>query len=196
MNDLIRNIIRGDKEAFDLLVKEYSSLVTSTIYKVFYKYSFNAKKEDVEDLHNALFLSLMENEFKKLRQFKGISSLSSYIYVITTRFVVDFLRKQKKHVSIDCDETSLLVKDNGVLPDKAIELTEEEKTVKKIIKTLPPSDQLLLRLVFEKELSPNEVTKIMKISMVAYYNRKSRIMKRIKKMCEKLDPNTSKKYKG
>ena len=64
MNDLIRNIIHGDKRAFDLLVKEYSRFVTSTIYKVLLRYSFDPKKEDVEDLHNALFLSLMENDFK------------------------------------------------------------------------------------------------------------------------------------
>lgn len=191
MNNLIWHIIQGDKGAFEKLVNEYSQLVKSTIYKILLKYSFNPKKEDVEDLHNALFLSLMENDFKKLRQFKGISSLSSYIYVITTRCVFDFLRSQKKQVSIDSDETSSLIIDKGFLPDKVIELTEEEKIVKNIIKTLPPSDQLLLKLVVEKELSSDEIAKIMKISMVAYYNRKSRIIKRIKKMCEDSDLNTS-----
>ena len=191
MKNVIRHIIQGDKRAFDQLVQEYSSLVTSTIYKVLSRYSFNPRKEDVEDLHNGLFLSLMEDDFRRLKQFKGISTLSSYIYVITTHYVLDFLRSRKKSLSIDSNEIPLPVIDKGTLPDRVVELTEKEKIVKKIIKTLPSSDQLLLKLVFDKGLSPKEVKRIMNISMVAYYNRKSRILKKIKKFCEKLDLDTS-----
>lgn len=191
MENLIPQIIHGDKRAFDQLYKELSPLVASTIYKVLHKYSCNAKKQDVEDLHNGLFLCLMEDDFKRLKQFRGLSTLSSYIRVITAHYVLDFLRRQKRKISIDSNDFPFPLMDRKALPDKILELTEEEKVIKNIIGTLSSSEQLLLKLCFEKGLSTGEITQIMNITEVAYYNRKSRIMKKIKKMYEKLTACTS-----
>lgn len=182
--------IEGDGQAWEAFVEKFSHLVYSTIFRNFDRYSFPPSQEDVEDLHNSLFLSLMENDFKKLRQFRGKSSLASYIRVITSNQVLDFLRAQKKHISIDDDFAVPLV-DGGDPPDRALAHSEQLEQVRSAIEGLKPSEQLLLKLVYDKWLEPREAASVMGISIEAFYNKKSRVLKKLKKILEKSEADSS-----
>jgi RNA polymerase sigma factor (sigma-70 family) len=185
---LINKCIEGDREAFRELTSQYTKLVMSTIYNVFNRYSIQYMVEDAEDLHNSLFLSLMDNDFRKLKQFKGEARFSTYIRVVTVRFVIDFLRKEKKHFSVDSIDSEkaipALVAESPA-HDEVLEMTEREEEVKKVIDSLSPNDQLLIKLVYYKELSPKEVSQIMGISIVTFYSKKSRILVKLRKKCKK-----------
>jgi RNA polymerase sigma-70 factor (ECF subfamily) len=182
-DSIIRECLSGDREAWEKLLEKLSPLVFSTIYRTLDKYSFTPSLEDVDDLHNGLFLSLMEGDFRKLRQFRGISSLSSYIRIITVRQVVDFLRKQKRHLSHDSDDMPKPLVCNNPLPDKKVERAD---LINKVMGSLGASDKLLLRLIYEKGLTPKEISGVMNISVEAFYSKKSRVKKKIKEIMKEI----------
>lgn len=183
-DSIIRKCLSGDKEAWEKLLEKLSPLVFSTIYRTLDKYSFAPSQDDVDDLHNSLFLSLMEGDFRKLRQFKGISSLQSYIRIITVRQVVDFLRKQKKHLSLYSDDMPEPLVCNNPLPDMKVERAD---LINRVMGSLGASDKLLLRLIYEKGLKPKEIAGIMNISVEAFYSKKSRVKKKMKEIMKEIE---------
>lgn len=190
-DSLVQRCIDSQPGAFNELMAQCSSSVTSTIKNIFHRYSFPAEKQDVEDLHNSVFLSLMEDDFNRLRQFRGEASFKTYINVITSRSVLDFLRKQKKYISIESESLASTLINKGPTADQQIEISDEENKIRQLINQLPASEQLLLKLVYEQDLKPSEVCKVMGISMYAYYNKKSRLLKKMKMMCENKDSDAS-----
>lgn len=180
---IIRECLSGDKDAWERLLEKLSPLVFSTIYRTLNKYSYSPSTEDVDDLHNSLFLSLMEDNFKKLRQYKGISSLPSYVRIITVRQVVDFLRKQKQHLSLDSDDMPVQLICDNPLPDKKVERTD---LINKVLGALAASDKLLLKLIYEKGLEPKAIADIMNISVEAFYSKKSRAKKKIREIMQEI----------
>ncbi len=191
-DDLLRRVIGGEQAAFDELTRKYSSFVMACIHKTLQQYSFSPVREDVEDLHNGLFVSLFENDFRRIRQYQGRASFETYLKVIVMRQVVDFLRRQRNHISIDSDCVNPAdLRDHSPYADSVLQSSEDDRTLAAAIGGLAPAERLLLKLAVHKGLSANKVCKIMNISMVAYYNRKSRIIRKLKDLCEKGVPGSS-----
>lgn len=175
---------RGERAAFALFVEQTSPLVRSAVTQTLYRYSVPTTREAVEDLHNGLFVLLMEDDFRRLRQFQGRASLATYVRVITVRHVVDVLRQQRYHPSLDADPTAQSLADQRASPQEQLEQTEQARTVQRAIARLEPRERLLLTLVFDRELAPDRICGLFGITLSAYYNQKSRLLKKMRKMCE------------
>lgn len=186
---LLTDCIDGKQEAWDEFVRCYSKLVYYSITKALRSHNCNLQHEDVEDIYNGLFLSLIENDYKKLRQFEGKRgcTLSSWIRLITIRHTIDFLRSQRKHISLDQegDSTDPLIEtvpDDNLPIEKQIEQSETERIFREAISELPSSDRLFMKLYYENELPPEEIAKIMHVSVNTIYSKKNRIREKIKKL--------------
>ena len=99
-NDLaiIRQCLdNADESAWAAFVEQYSRLIWSGIQKTFRSYFFRFSQEDIEDVFGTVFLSLVENDFRKLRQYRSENScsLSTYLTVVTVRMAIDFMRRDK-----------------------------------------------------------------------------------------------------
>ena len=184
---LLAESIAGKREAWESLVKRYSKLIYFSINKTLKSYSHYLQEGDVADIHNSIFLSLLENNCKKLRQFKGKHgcSLSSWIRLISIRQTIDFLRSQKQHVSIDREEDEMSplmerIPDKELPVKEQLELSENERILKKAMDELPSSDRFFVKLYYEKELPPEEIANIMHVSVSAIYSKNNRIREKIK----------------
>jgi hypothetical protein len=84
---LLAGCIKGEKAAWDALVLQYSKLAYSTIRSTLTLHHALPQDDIVEDLHQDFFLSLCENDFRKLRQFRGERgcSVASWLRVIASR---------------------------------------------------------------------------------------------------------------
>ena len=69
--NLLRGCLKGEKSAWDPLVHQYSGLVYYTIKKTLGLYHVEPRADIVEDLFQDFFLSLMRDDFRKLRQFRA-----------------------------------------------------------------------------------------------------------------------------
>lgn len=97
-------IAGGDQKAWAELTEKCLPIVFSTIHRTFDKYSFTPCVEDVDDLHNSLFLSLMENNFKKLRQFKAGCSLCLEQIMLGSK-----IKKEQEHIDFKSRAVDVIV---------------------------------------------------------------------------------------
>jgi RNA polymerase sigma-70 factor, ECF subfamily len=132
---LIKACLAQDKVAWDMFVEKYSRLICHAIVITLKKHLTAPENQVVDDLFHTVFLSLIENNYKKLRQFKWKSKLSSWLHIIAVRTTIDYLRKQSKHLSLNGEtQEEISLKENIIsenpLPSELLE--QKENRVKKI----------------------------------------------------------------
>lgn len=84
---LVNKINAGDDTAFEQLVHIYEKKVYTMALRM------TGNQEDACDLSQEVFLRI----YRSLAQFKNESSLSTWIYRLSSNVCIDFLRRRKKH---------------------------------------------------------------------------------------------------
>ncbi len=186
-SELVAGCVRQDRTALEQLVMKFSDPVYRSIQYTCKARNIPYSIQDLEDMHNSVFLSLFENRCKKLSQFKGKNgcSLHTWIRLITVRAVIDHLRKQGKdavshrHEGI---ETELLNNIRGDSPDVLEEIDKKESIalIQKGMRQLPPRETLFLKLFFQDNLTIYEIAQIMNITEENAYSIKHRAIKRLR----------------
>ncbi|MCK4486074.1 MAG: sigma-70 family RNA polymerase sigma factor [Desulfobacterales bacterium] len=184
---LLSKCFSGDRKASETLIRRFSDLVYRSVqYTLIAKHvSFN--RQDLEDLHNTVFLRLFEQGCKRLRQYKGKNgcSLASWIRMIAVRTVLDHLRKkgvdamawQKKRVPL---EELPELKADEIEFGANMEKPEQERLLQDGMQRLPPRDRLFMKLHYSQELSVAEVAEAMQVSVGTAYTLKHRAIQRLK----------------
>jgi RNA polymerase sigma factor (sigma-70 family) len=177
---LLAGCLRSDKAAWDSFVLQYSNLVYHTIKKTLVRHQAEPRADVVEDLYQEFFVSLIRNECKKLRQFKGAHgcSLASWLRLLTARLTTDFLRKQGP----TSGEVAGAMSPHS--PDAAEPLLNEqqESLLNQAIQTLSPRDRILIDLYYRQALASEEVAALLKTSVNAVYTQKSRVLEKIREV--------------
>lgn len=185
---LIKGCLDGDPAAWEAFVQRYTRLIYYSIQKISRVRGFLLGEADIEDLHNQVFLSFMENDGRKLRQFQGRNQcqLSTWIGLITTRQTLDYFgRKHHQHKSIDEDpELQEQMPDEG--PGAESRLIEEEKLaqLQQAVAGLPEEDRLFYRLVFIEERDPEDLSVLLATSVSNIYSKKSRLISKLRQILQ------------
>ena len=187
---LVERCISQDKKAWDAFVKKYNRLISHSIVQTLTRYFFSLENQIVEDLFHSVFLSLIEDNCKKLRQFRWRCSLSSWLHVIAARVTIDYLRKQSTGLSLNGEtDDEIPLKDklaNGnPLPDEMLEHKEERVIFEQIKKSLTKRELIFLELYYSRELSPFEISRILNTTENNVYQVKNLVRKKMKKVVGK-----------
>jgi len=184
---LLARCLSGDREAAEDFVRRFSSLIWQSVRHIFLMKHLPFTRENLEDLHNTVFLQLFEQNCKKLRQYEGKNgcSLASWIRLIAVRTVLSHLRKkgvyslisQEKRISL---EEIPELKAEQVSAWSAIEDAERKRLVQDGIQNLPARDRLLMKLHFEQGLTLAEVAGAMCLSIQNAYTLKHRAIQKLK----------------
>ena len=188
---LIHDCISQDKKAWDTFVSKYSKIISNGIFHTLKKYAVEIEDHIVEDLFHTTFLSILENDYKKLRQFRWNCKLSSWLHLIAARTTIDYLRKQKQSRSLDQgndDDKKLSdqIPNGNPLADESIEVFEEKKYLEILIKALKPREQFFIQLYIVQELSVTEIAELMKITPNNVYQMKNRVIGKMRKIAQSL----------
>jgi len=184
---LLSRCLAGSRKASESLVRRFSNLVYQSIQYTLKAKHVSFNKQDLEDLHNTVFLRLFDRKCKKLRQYQGKRgcSVTTWIRMIAVRIVLDHLRK-KGVDAIASKKDRIPLEKLPELKDGAKDIMAEmEKLDRKhllqvAIKKLPPRDRLFMKLHFDQGLSMAEIAEIMQLSMGNIYTVKYRVIQRIK----------------
>jgi len=195
---LLEQCIQGRPEAWRAFIKKYSPLVYYITRKVLISKCPETRPEELGDLHNDIFLSLMENNSRKLRQYEGKNgcSVSTWVRVIAARTTIDYLKKKREGLSLSDEEAEREAEKKsapGADPLEALEAAEKQRLVAELIEELPTRDQLFLRLFYYDEVSLPEIAKMLNSSPNALYSRGNYLREKLK---EQLQKKISKKAGG
>ena len=162
--ELIQQLQSGDEQAFKILVETYQDRVFNTAIGIV------QNAGDAEDVAQEVFIQV----FRSIRQFKGESKLSTWLYRITTTRALDLLRSRKSKKRFGFMQR--LFGDNNEplyeLPDfnhpgVALEKKEDAARLFKAVSQLPDNQKIAFTLHKLEELSYKEVSEIMKTSVAA-----------------------------
>jgi RNA polymerase sigma-70 factor, ECF subfamily len=177
---LIAGCLRSEKAAWDSFVAQYSNLVYHTMKKTLSLHHVETRPDLVEDLYQHFFLSLLRNDYKKLRQFRGTHgcSLASWLRLLTARLTIDFLRKQ---APTSGEAAGVLTRHSSDLAEPLLN-EEQERLMNQAIQTLTPRDRILLDLCYRQALGSEQIAVLLKTSVNAVYAQKSRLLEKIREM--------------
>jgi RNA polymerase sigma-70 factor, ECF subfamily len=177
---LIAGCLRSEKAAWDSFILQYSNLVYHTIKKILILHHAEPRADLVEDLYQEFFFSLLRNESKKLRQFRGAHgcSLASWLRVLTARLTIDFLRKQAPTSGSVAGAMSR----HGTDPAEPLLNEQQEALLHQAIQTLSPRDRILVDLCYRQALPSEQIAALLKTSVNAVYTQKSRVLEKIREV--------------
>lgn len=182
----ITQVLEGNTNAFGVLVDQYKDLVFTLALRML------KNREEAEEVSQDTFIKV----YKSLKNFKGDSKFSTWIYKVTYNTCLDRLKKNKRQqqeVSID-EFTEKHVK----TIDNALEIMVEAERLQAIqdcINLLPSEDGFLLTLYYFEDQSLAEISKIVGISAnhvkVKLYRSRQKLASILK---ERLEPETIANY--
>lgn len=152
---LVKGVIEGDESSFEELVKKYQHSVMNTIYRYIGDYN------EAEDIAQDVFIKV----WRKIKNFKGKSKFSTWLYRIVVNQCLDYRRKKKEEV-LSLDKSL----DEGKVPESlTVELDFEQKRkidiLKKAIEEIPDNQRIALILSKYETKSYQEIAQIMEISI-------------------------------
>jgi RNA polymerase sigma-70 factor (ECF subfamily) len=150
---------------------------------------------EAEDLTHEVFIKVS----KALEDFRGESSLSTWIYRIATNTALDRLRspdfKRSAHESLSIGEDQMDIEDKDIwtgnkipLPDQQLIRKEMNACIRSFIDSLPPDYRTVIVLSELEELKNREISEVLDISIETV---KIRLYRAKTKLKEALNCNCS-----
>jgi len=189
MGDLefVQRCASGDKLAWDQFIEKYSRLIYSSLYSALRLKGRNLTQETVNELFQEIILSLIQNNFKKLKTFRAKNgcTLVGWLRQVAINHAIDYLRKHGGPVSLDAeDHEGNSLKD--VIPSaqagapEVVMQKERMRQLTKCIKALERQEKYFLELHFNRGLDFETLMKHLQLSRAAVDMRKSRIIARLR----------------
>lgn len=141
---------RIDEDIQELMVR-YRPIISFRVRK-----ALGAQNTDCEDLVSEILSQVLE----KLQsgEFRGESSLGTFVYTITSRRIVDYIREKTKVMKYAPEPAPFPD------PQETLEVAEMSEKVKRALSRLKPKYREVLYLYYYQELSREEVAERLKVS--------------------------------
>lgn len=163
----------GDKPAApEDAVLAYRSVISFRVRK-----ALGSSNPDWEDVVNEILTQAVAKV--KSGEFRGDSSIGTFLYTITSRRIIDYIR-QKTRVLKHAPEPS-----SPPDPHDEMERQERARQVERIVAGLKPKFRDVLYLYYYKELSRDEVARTLGISPRRVSERVNYALKLIQKALRK-----------
>lgn len=163
---LIEQAKLGNRKSLEELVKKYESTV--------YNFSFKIcrDKNRAENTMQETFLSMIKN----IKQFKGDSKLSTWLYTVVSNHCLMLARTESKHAytSFEDKDASIDEKkftDWNAAPDKVTEDKELKNLLDDSIEKLQPDYRVVFLLRDVEGFSTEETAKMCNLSIPAVKSR-------------------------
>jgi RNA polymerase sigma-70 factor (ECF subfamily) len=141
------------------------------------KKSLGASTPDWEDVVNEIMTNVLEKIQKG--EFRGESSIGTFIYTVTSRRIVDYIRKKSKVLKHAPEPEPFPA------PHEHVENKERAELIASAIKQLKPKYREILYLYYYRDLSRNEVANRLGISPRRVSERVNYAQKLLKKLIKK-----------
>lgn len=179
--DLLKRCLAHQPGAWNDFVDRYLGMVYHVIHHTAHLRSTPLRPEDVEDLAAEILLQIVANDYAVLKQFRGNSSLATYLTVIARRCCVQELSRRfaLREVQPNADKTNLNdVEDHKAPRGAGLDSLEE---VEKLLAKLPSREREVVRLHYIEGRSYEEISTELKMPINSIGPILSRARKKLRK---------------
>ncbi len=172
---------------FDGIYENHATKVLNMCYRM------TGNEQTARDIAQDIWIKVYQN----LSKFRGDSAVSTWIYRITVNHVLNHFKKEKRRrwrEILNLDIRDGLKEYTGVLevmpdsnepnPSDSIQQKEREKIVWNCIRKLPENQRVPLFLFRYEDMSYQEISKILEISLKAVESRLHRAKLKLQKLLE------------
>ena len=165
------NIVRIQDKALNIdeIVTKYRPIISFKVKK-----SIGAHTPEWEDIVNEILLNVIDKLEKS--EFRGESSIGTFIYTITSRRIIDYIRRKSK-VLKHAPESNPFSS-----PHQNVEDEVRAEHMAKLLEQLKPKYKEVLYLYYYKDLSREEVAAHLNISSRRVSERVNYAQKLLRKM--------------
>ncbi len=180
---LLQRCLNHTEGAWNDFVDRFLGLIYHVIHHTAHLRSTPLRPEDIEDLAAEVLLKTIENDYHVLRQFRGESSLATYLTVIARRICVNELNQRRAAREVQPRE-------DGLRPIGGVDLEEPPKAqlglesleeVEKLLGKLPSRDREVVRLYYLEGRTYEEISIEMNIPVNSIGPILSRARKKLRK---------------
>ena len=186
--ELLEACFSGDRNAWETFVREYSKLVYYSVHQIFKIRGMVPDSDEVDDLYGSVYLMFFENDFARLRSFKGKNdcSLASWIRLLASRKTLDYLREKGRRSRI-IDHHSEINYGHPSGQNIETEALEHEQAAifREALLELGAEDLTFLNLFYEQELPPESIARMLGVTVSTVYSKKNRLKGKLKRIIEK-----------
>ena len=171
---LIQRTLEGDQNAFTALVNKYQKWVHTLVWRKIG--DFHIAEEITQDV----FLKV----YKKLSTLKPPEQFPGWLYVITTRHCIAWLRKKRQPTSsLDAmpapELEELCYAQYETSRGEATAVERQREIVKQLLQKLPESERTVVTLHYLAEMSCEEISEFLGVSPNTVKSRLHRARKRL-----------------
>lgn len=165
---IIKQILAGDKKAYTQIINEYKNPLYATILRM------TRNPQTAQDFVQEAFIKIYE----QLPKYDGKGSFKSWLYRVAINFCIDEFRKksyQMKQAELQDDQ---LVNESH--PEVIFLKKEQSRQLEKLIATLPELERMILLLRYVNELSYTEIADLLHIPLSDVRNKLHRAKKKMR----------------
>jgi len=162
--EIIEQLKQGSETAFRKLVENHQKLVVNTCFGLVHN------REDAEDIAQDVFIEV----YRSIQQFRADSKLSTWLYRIAVNRSLNHIRDNKKHKwfqSFGKDEEAksrqLFQVESSAADNPAYEMENKQRAaiLHEAINSLPENQKVAFTLNKYEELSYQEISEVMDMSV-------------------------------
>ncbi len=177
-HEIIQQVLAGDTNAYEALVKEYEKSVYNLALRM-----MNGNAEDAADMAQEAFIKA----YNSLSGFRGDSKFSVWLYRIVSNVCLDQLRRQSRRPATSLsveneegEEAQLDIPDESMGPEAQLERKLTRESVQRGLQELTEDARQILLLREIQGLSYEEIADALAVEVGTV---KSRIFRARKKLC-------------
>jgi RNA polymerase sigma-70 factor (ECF subfamily) len=157
-SDLLKRCLAHKGGAWNDFVDRYLGLIYHVIHHTAHLRSVPIRPEDIEDLAEEVMLRIVANDYAVLRQFRGESSLATYLTVIARRTCIEELTRRgavPRDLVNKKDGQAAAEPEEPPKTEYGLETLEE---VNRLLNKLPSKEREIVRLFYLEGRSYEEIS--------------------------------------
>jgi RNA polymerase sigma factor (sigma-70 family) len=170
-------------------VVRYERLLVSCVVKALRRYGATFSRDDLDDLVGDVWLVLLRDDMKKLRQYDATRGfrIASFLGLVATNATIDHLRARQAEATPLDDVIEDFASLRAEAPRDVVEAREEAELARAALAQLSGDERAFVVDCFRDERSPEELARSLGVTTNTVYSRKFKIREKLQKIVRALD---------
>ena len=174
---VIEACVKGEPASWQEFVRRYGRLIGATAASVRRRYGANLC--DPEDMSAHVYSKLVEDQYRRLRIWRGEAKFSTYLVQVTLNLCRDYVQKHNRQAGVAFSPIQHDGPDGRAAPDARGIERERARALRQAIANLPPKQAMIMRLRL-RGVALREIATIMDIPKGTVFALNSRAMAKLR----------------